>query len=925
MDDETRDDMNSVESPENTDPQDGINDTEDTENAENTENTENTENADSTEAHSDYKPVNRFDAAAVHHLSGMYQNWFLDYASYTILDRAVPHIEDGLKPVQRRILHSMKRMDDGRYNKVANIVGHTMQFHPHGDASIGDALVQLGQKDLLIDTQGNWGNILTGNKAAAPRYIEARLSKFALDTVFNPKTTEWQMSYDGRNKEPITLPVKFPLLLAQGAEGIAVGLSTKVLPHNFVEICDAAIAYLHDEEFHLYPDFPTGGSIDVSKYNDGQRGGVLKVRAKIEKLDPKTLVIREIPFSKTTETLIDSILKAIDKGKIKARHVEDLTAAKVEIQVQLAPGVSSDKTLDALYAFSDCEINISPNCCVIEDNKPQFLTVSDVLRHSVDRTKDLIRQELEIRRGELLNQLHFCSLEKIFIEERIYKDKKFENAPDIDSVCEYIDERLTPYYPQMVREVTKDDILKLLEIKMQRILKFNKDKAEELMARIQAEIDEIDRDLNNLVEVTAEWFQFLKDKYGKDHPRLTEIRNFDTIEATKVVEANQKLYINRQDGFIGTGLKKDEFVCNCSDIDDIIIFYKDGKFKVVRVAEKLFVGKNIIWLGVFKKNDQRTIYNLVYRDGRKGHYYIKRFNIPSLTRDREYDMTSGTEGSRVVYFTVNPNGEAEVIKVTLDPAPKLKRIFFDKDFSEVLIKGRTAKGNILTKYQVHRIGLKSHGHSTLGGRKVWYDPDVNRLNYDEHGRLLGEFNDGDQILVILQNGEYYLTGFDANIHFEDNIQLIEKYEADKIWTCVLFDADNQGYPYIKRFLMEATKRKQSFMGENANSQQILLTDTYYPRVLVTYGGNDAFRGSEEIDVEQFIAVKGFKAKGKRLTTFETASIEELEPLRQPEPPEESDEEEEEEDENLDPDAGKSQQQVLDELTGQLRLFPNEEE
>ena len=925
MDDETRDDMNSVESPENTDPQDGINDTEDTGNAENTENTENTENADSTEAHSDYKPVNRFDAAAVHHLSGMYQNWFLDYASYTILDRAVPHIEDGLKPVQRRILHSMKRMDDGRYNKVANIVGHTMQFHPHGDASIGDALVQLGQKDLLIDTQGNWGNILTGNKAAAPRYIEARLSKFALDTVFNPKTTEWQMSYDGRNKEPITLPVKFPLLLAQGAEGIAVGLSTKVLPHNFVEICDAAIAYLHDEEFHLYPDFPTGGSIDVSKYNDGQRGGVLKVRAKIEKLDQKTLVIREIPFSKTTETLIDTILKAIDKGKIKARHVEDLTAAKVEIQVQLAPGVSSDKTLDALYAFSDCEINISPNCCVIEDNKPQFLTVSDVLRHSVDRTKDLIRQELEIRRGELLNQLHFCSLEKIFIEERIYKDKKFENAPDIDSVCEYIDERLTPYYPQMVREVTKDDILKLLEIKMQRILKFNKDKAEELMARIQAEIDEIDRDLNNLVEVTAEWFQFLKDKYGKDHPRLTEIRNFDTIEATKVVEANQKLYINRQDGFIGTGLKKDEFVCNCSDIDDIIIFYKDGKFKVVRVAEKLFVGKNIIWLGVFKKNDQRTIYNLVYRDGRKGHYYIKRFNIPSLTRDREYDMTSGTEGSRVVYFTVNPNGEAEVIKVTLDPAPKLKRIFFDKDFSEVLIKGRTAKGNILTKYQVHRIGLKSHGHSTLGGRKVWYDPDVNRLNYDEHGRLLGEFNDGDQILVILQNGEYYLTGFDANIHFEDNIQLIEKYEADKIWTCVLFDADNQGYPYIKRFLMEATKRKQSFMGENANSQQILLTDTYYPRVLVTYGGNDAFRGSEEIDVEQFIAVKGFKAKGKRLTTFETASIEELEPLRQPEPPEESDEEEEEEDENLDPDAGKSQQQVLDELTGQLRLFPNEEE
>ena len=877
------------------------------------------------EAHSDYKPVNRFDAAAVHHLSGMYQNWFLDYASYVILERAVPHIGDGLKPVQRRILHSMKRMDDGRYNKVANIVGHTMQFHPHGDASIGDALVQMGQKDLLIDTQGNWGNILTGNRAAAPRYIEARLSKFALDTVFNPKTTEWQMSYDGRNKEPITLPVKFPLLLAQGAEGIAVGLSSKILPHNFVEICDAAISYLHDQPFQLYPDFPTGGSIDVSKYNDGQRGGVLKVRAKIEKLDPKTLVIREIPFSKTTETTIDSILKAIDKGKIKARHVEDLTAARVEIQIQLAPGVSSDKTLDALYAFSDCEINISPNCCVIEDNKPQFLTISDVLRHSVDRTKDLIRQELEIRKGELLEQLHFCSLEKIFIEERIYKDKKFEQAPTIDAVCEHIDERLTPFYPQMVREVTKDDILKLLEIKMQRILKFNKDKADELMVRLKDEIDEIDRDLANLVEVTANWFQFLKDKYGKDHPRLTEIRNFDTIEATKVVEANQKLYINRQDGFIGTGLKKDEFVCNCSDIDDIIIFYKDGKFKVVRVADKLFVGKNVMWLGVFKKNDQRTIYNAVYRDGPKGYYYIKRFNVSAITRDREYDLTNGTKSSRVVYFTANPNGEAEVIKVTLDPAPKLKRIFFDKDFSEVLIKGRAAKGNLLTKYQVHRIGLKSHGHSTLGGRKVWYDPDVNRLNYDEHGRLLGEFNDGDQILVILKNGDYYLSGFDANVHFEDNIYRLEKYEADKIWSCVLFDADNQGFPYVKRFLMEATKRKQNYLGENPESHQLLLTDTAYPRLQVTYGGNDAFRGSEEVDVEQFISVKGFKAKGKRLTTFQLESITELEPTRFPEVRESAEDEDDEDDENLDPDAGKSQQQVFDELTGQLRLFPDDEE
>ena len=876
------------------------------------------------EAHSGYKPVDRFDAAAVHHLSGMYQNWFLDYASYVILERAVPHIEDGLKPVQRRILHSMKRMDDGRYNKVANIVGHTMQFHPHGDASIGDALVQIGQKELLVDTQGNWGNILTGNRAAAPRYIEARLSKFALDTVFNPKTTEWQMSYDGRNKEPITLPVKFPLLLAQGAEGIAVGLSSKILPHNFVELCDAAISYLHGEEFHLYPDFPTGGSIDVSKYNDGQRGGSLKVRAKIEKLDQKTLVIREIPFSKTTETIIDSILKAIEKGKIKARHVEDLTAAKVEIQIQLAPGVSSDKTLDALYAFSDCEINISPNCCVIEDNKPKFLTISDVLRHSADRTKDLIRQELEIRKNELLEQYHFASLEKIFIEERIYKDRKFEQAPNVDAVCEHIDERLTPYYPQLVREVTKDDILKLLEIKMQRILKFNKDKADELMARIKEEIEQIDRDLNNLVEVTANWFKFLKEKYGKDHPRLTEIRNFDTIEATKVVEANQKLYINRVDGFIGTGLKKDEFVCNCSDIDDVIIFYKDGKFKVIRVADKIFVGKNILWLGVFKKNDQRTIYNMVYRDGKKGFYYIKRFNVPSVTRDREYDLTIGTPGSRVVYFTANPNGEAEVIKITLDPAPKLKKIFFDKDFSEVLIKGRAAKGNLLTKFQVHRIGLKSHGHSTLGGRKVWYDPDVNRLNYDEHGRLLGEFNDGDQILVFLPNGEYYLTNFDVNNHFEDNIVRLEKYDADKVWSCVLYDADNQGYPYVKRFLLEASKRKQCYLGENPNSKEILLTDQVYPRILVTYGGADEFRGSEEIDVEQFIAVKGYKAKGKRLTTYQIASITELEPTRLPDPPQEDEADETEEEENLDPDAGKSQQQVIDELTGQQTLFSDED-
>ena len=879
------------------------------------------------ETHSDYKPANRFDASAVHHLSGMYQNWFLDYASYVILERAVPHIEDGLKPVQRRILHSMKRMDDGRYNKVANIVGHTMQFHPHGDASIGDALVQMGQKDLLIDCQGNWGNILTGDRAAAPRYIEARLSKFALDVVFNPKTTDWQLSYDGRNKEPITLPAKFPLLLAQGAEGIAVGLSSKILPNNLNEICEAAIHYLRGEDFQLYPDFPTGGSIDASKYNDGQRGGVLKVRAKIEKLDNKTLVIKEIPFSKTTATLIDSITKAVEKGKIKAKKIEDNTAAEVEILVHLAPGVSSDKTIDALYAFSDCEINISPNCCVIEDNKPCFLAVGDVLRHSVDRTMGLLRKELQIRKDELLEQLFFASLERIFIEERIYKDKKFEEAKDMDTVVKHIDSRLEPYKPDFIREVTRDDILRLMEIKMQRILKFSKDKADELIARMNAEIKEIDNDLAHMTDVTIHWFEFIQNKYGKDHPRRTEIRSFDTIEATKVVEANEKLYINRQEGFIGTGLKKDEFVCNCSDIDDVIIFYRNGIFKVIKVADKIFVGKNIIHLQVFKRNDRRTIYNVVYRDGKQGFYYIKRFNVSAITRDREYDLTKGTPGSKVVYFTANPNGEAEVIKVTLENDPQKKRqsIFMDRDFSTVNIKGRSAQGVILTKRPIHRIGLKSHGHSTLGGRKVWFDPDVNRINYDEHGRFLGEFYDEDQILVILPGGDFYVTNFDANNHYEDNMMRIEKWDEHKVWTAVLYDADNNGLPYIKRFTLDATKRHQNFIGENPNSVLLLLTDTPYPRIKVTYGGVDAVRPAEEIDAEQFIGQKSFKAKGKRLTNWELAKMEELEPLRFPEPEQDDDTQpEESEPENLDPDKGKSEQQVIDEMTGQLNLFSEED-
>ena len=833
--------------------------------------------------HSDYRPVDRYDASAVHHLSGMYQNWFLDYASYVILERAVPHIGDGLKPVQRRILHTMKRMDDGRFNKVANIVGETMKFHPHGDASIGDALVQMGQKDLLIDTQGNWGNILTGDHAAAPRYIEAKLSKFALDVVFNPKTTEWQLSYDGRNKEPITLPVKFPLLLAQGAEGIAVGLSSKILPHNLNEICDASINYLKGKPFTLYPDFPTGGSIDVSRYNDGQRGGVLKVRAKIEKLDQKTLAIREIPFSKNTGSLIDSILKAIERGKIKAKKVEDNTAAEAEILVHLAPGVSSDKTLDALFAFSDCEINISPNCCVIENQKPCFLTISDVLRHSVETTMGLLRKELLIRKGELEEQLFFSSLEKIFIEERIYKDKKFENAENMDAVVAHIDSRIKPFKESLIREVTREDILRLMEIKMQRILKFNKDKADELMARIKSEIEQIDNDLEHMVNVTIEWFRYIKEKYGADHPRRTEIRNFDTIEAAKVVEANQKLYINRNEGFIGTSLKKDEFVCNCSDIDDIIIFYKDGKFKVVRVAEKIFVGKNIQHLQVYKKNDKRTVYNVVYRDGRKGYCYIKRFNVPTMTRDREYDLTQGTPGSKIMYFTANPNGEAETIKITLEASPTIKNIFMVRDFSQIGIKGRSTKGNLLTKKPVHRIGLKSHGHSTLGGRKVWWDPDVNRLNYDEHGTLLGEFNEDDLILVILSDYNYYVSSFDANNHYENNILRIEKFDPEKVWSVVLYDADNEGYPYIKRFTLSPNKRKQSIIGENPNSQLVLLSDHPYPHILVTFGGADKHREPMDIEIEEFVIVKSFKAKGKRITTWKVASIKELEPTRQPEP------------------------------------------
>lgn len=883
---------------------------------------ENTFDEQTDAEHSDYKPTDRFDASAVHHLSGMYKNWFLDYASYVILERAVPSIDDGLKPVQRRILHSMKRMDDGRYNKVANIVGHTMQFHPHGDASIGDALVQMGQKNLLVDTQGNWGNILTGDRAAAPRYIESRLSKFALETVFNPKTTDWQLSYDGRNKEPITLPVKFPLLLAQGAEGIAVGLSSKILPHNLNEICDSAVKYLRGEEFKIFPDFATGGSIDVSRYNDGARGGTLKVRAKIEKLDSKTLVIREVPFTKTASSLQESITKAVEKGKLKIRRVEDMTASEVEIHLHLSPGTSSDKTIDALYAFSDCEISISPNCCVIADNKPVFLSVSDVLRHSVDHTQNLLRKELEIHRTELLEQLFFNSLERIFIEERIYKEREFEMAKNIDRVVAFVDSKLEPFKKDFIREVGREDILRLLEIKMQRILKFNKDKADELIQKIKDEIAAIDKDLSEMTRVTIEWFLHLKEKYGSEHPRLTEIKSFDTIIAAKVVDANEKLYIDRQEGFIGTGLKKAEFVQNCSDLDDVIIFYKDGKYKVTKIADKVFIGKGVLHVQVFKKNDKRTIYNVVYRDGRDGPCYIKRFNVTSITRDKEYNITQGVEGSKIMYFTANPNGEAETLKITLDPIPRARNqnIFLDYDFSKLAIKGRNSKGNLLTKRSVHRISLKNHGHSTLGGRKVWFDPDVNRINYEEHGKFLGEFFDTDNILVVLKDGSFYTSSIEPTNHYEENILYIEKFDHDKVWTAVLLDADNQGYAYLKRFQMENTRRHQNFMGENQESKLLLLTDEQNPMIRITFGGADAVRGTEEVDAEQFVGVKSFKAKGRRLSTWLVAKVEELEPIRKPEPETEDEPENEINEENLDPDAGKSQQQVIDEITGQLNLF-----
>lgn len=862
------------------------------------------------------------------HLSGMYQDWFIDYASYVILERAVPHVEDGLKPVQRRILHSMKELDDGRFNKVANVVGNTMKYHPHGDASIGDALVSLGQKDLLIDTQGNWGNILTGDRAAAPRYIEARLSQFALEVVYSPKVTDWTVSYDGRNPEPRILPVKFPLLLAQGVEGIAVGLSCKILPHNFNELLSASIAYLKGEEFELYPDFQTGGYIDVSHYNDGERGGSVRIRSKIEKRDNRTLVISDVPFGKTVDTVIESIVKAQEKGKIKIKNVVDYTSENAEIVVTLQQGVSSDKTIDALYAFTDCEVSISPNCCVIKDHKPQFMTVSDVLRFSAENTKDILRRELEIQRNESLESLHFASLEKIFIEERIYKDKPFEQAKTIDDAVAHIDKRLEPFKPSFYREVTRDDILRLLEIKMGRILKFNSDKANDYIAMLNARIAEIDEHLAHLVQYTIDWYTRLQNKYGKRFPRRTIIRNFDTIVASKVVEANEKLYINRAEGFIGMSLKKDEYVCNCSDIDDIIIFFKDGRYKVTKVPDKLYVGKNVLYMNVFKRNDVRTIYNVLYQDGKGGVVYMKRFAVTSITRDKEYDVTMGAPGSKVLWFTANPNGEAETLRITLKPKERLKVLQFDVRLADLAIKGRQSRGNIVSKNEIHRITLKEHGVSTLGGREVWFDPDVLRLNYDGRGNSLGEFSPTDKVLVVSKSGDYYVTTFDTENHFEDDILIIEKFQESKVWTAILNDAD-QGYIYVKRFKFDVNNKKQSFIGGNAESKLMLLSSEKYPRFEVKFGGGDSFREPLIIDADEFIGTKSFKAKGKRISNFIIEGITEIEPR-------EADEQESEATvmaidseiaETTDEDVANDvidQGLVRDRLNGQTRLFDDDE-
>jgi len=850
-------------------------------------------------------------------LSGMYQDWFLDYASYVILERAVPHLHDGLKPVQRRILHSMKRMDDGRYNKVANIIGHTMQFHPHGDASIGDALVQLGQKDLLVDAQGNWGNLLTGDGAAAPRYIEARLSKFALDVVFNHKTTEWKLSYDGRNKEPVTLPVKFPLLLALGVEGIAVGLASKILPHNFNELIDASIDYLQGKDFVLYPDFPTGGMVDVSKYNDGQRGGAIKVRAKIEKGDKKELVITEIPFGRTTSSLIESIIKANDKGKIKIKKIDDNTSANVEIVIHLIPGVSPDKTIDALYAFTDCECSISPNTCVIVDDKPSFMGVSSILKHTADKTVELLKRELEIRKNELQEEWHMSSLEKIFIEKKIYRD--IEESETWEAVITDIDKGLKPYKKLLLREVTREDIVQLTEIKIKRISKFDVKKADEHIKGLETELEEVKNHLNNIIPYAINYYKQIKKKYGKGKERKTEIRSFDTIEAAKVVANNAKLYINYKEGFIGTGLKKDEFICDCSDIDDVIVIRKDGVYLITKVADKVFVGSDIIYAQIFLKNDERTIYNIVYQDGKDGPLLAKRCAISGLTRDKEYNLTRGTAGSKIVYFSANPNGEAEVIKVHHKPKARLKKLVFDFDFGQMAIKGKSSMGNILTRNPVHKVTLLEKGLSTLGGRKIWFDDSVLRLNADGRGQYLGEFSSDDKILVITKNGFYRIAGFDLSNHFEENILKIEKFRTGIVYSVIYWDSEQQFY-YVKRFTVEESEKPQCFIHEDPESKLIALTEIQHPRFEISFGGKHKDRENEIIDVAEFIGIKGHKAKGKRISGHIVDVIKEIEPLIKDELPPVIENEEDDEPEEHSEIADSQPPVVDDDDPAQMKLL-----
>jgi len=809
-------------------------------------------------------------------LSDMYQDWFLDYASYVILERAVPEIHDGLKPVQRRILHAMKELDDGRYNKVANIIGHTMKYHPHGDASIGDALVQLGQKDLLIDTQGNWGNILTGDSSAAPRYIEARPSKFAMEVLYNPKTTVWKASYDGRNREPLYLPVKFPLLLAQGVEGIAVGLASKILPHNFNELIDACIDWLRGKEPDLKPDFPSGGFADFSRYQSGMRGGKVRVRAKINIQDKKTLVINEIPFGTTTVSLMDSIVAANDKGKIKIRKIEDNTAEKVEIVIHLASGISPDQAIDALYLFTDCEISISPNCCVVEEDKPRFLSVNEVLKISAQNTRDLLKRELEIERDELMEQLFYASLEKIFIEERIYR--KIEQCESWEAVIKNIDKGLEAFKDQFYREITREDIVHLTEIKIKRISKYDVGKAEKDILQLGERLEKTRFHLENLVDYAIDYFKSIRKKFGKGRDRKTEIRFFDSIEASRVAVANAKLYVNRAEGFAGTGLKKDEFVCECSDLDDIIVFREDGTYVVTRVTEKSFVGKNIIHIGVFERNDERTIYNAIYRDGPGGATYMKRFPVKGVTRDKEYVLTKGKPGSKVIYFTANPNGEAEVVTLYLRHKPRLKKTVFEMDFSDLAIKGRGAGGNILTKHSVRRIVLKDEGISTLGAMDIWFDDTVLRLNSDKRGKYLGAFKGDEKILTVYSAGMYRVMNFDLSNHFEENPLLIQKLLPSVVLTAVYFDA-GQGYHYIKRFEPEANGKVCEFIGDDQGNKLVLITSETYPRLLVTYPESERRQKTEEaIDVADFISVKSYRAKGKRLANTKIKSVQWLEPL-----------------------------------------------